>query len=188
MELARRCLQGDVNALREFVELYRRPVYSLCLRMLQHHQDAEDTAQESLLRALRYLKSWDSTQPLTPWVMKIAANRCRTHLEKRRRVISTTDGVAQQMAPPTTGSLGLGEELQLALEVLSEQQRRCFCLFYLEELSIAEIALQMEVPQGTVKTWLHRSRKQLAERLRERGVVPTVSIPESKPSMRKSED
>lgn len=177
-----------MNALHEFVELYRRPVYTLCMRMLQHHQDAEDTAQESLVRAIRYLKSWDSSQPLTPWVMKIAANRCRTQLGKRRRVIRTTENVSQQMAPSSSGSLGLGEELQLALGILSEQHRHCFRLFYQEELSIVEIAQQMEVPEGTVKTWLHRSRKQLAERLRERGIVPVVSISRAESPMRKSED
>lgn len=171
MELAQRCLLGDARALREFVEVYRPPVFALCLRMLRHHQDAEDAAQESLARALRYLESWDSSQPLTPWVMKIAANRCRTNLGKRART-PTASEVVNHLPEAPSGSVGLGEELQLALKVLVEHQRRCFCLFYEQEMGIAEIAQIMDVPAGTVKTWLHRSRRQLAQRLRERGLEP----------------
>jgi RNA polymerase sigma-70 factor (ECF subfamily) len=140
--------------------------------MLRHRQDAEDTAQESLLRAVKYLGSWDATQPLAPWVLKIAANRCRTALGRRGRTPQPSDAVidlaSRNVAPP----LGLGEELELALDVLNENHRTCFVLFYQQSLNIAEIAGIMEVPDGTVKTWLHRSRKQLAQRLRERGVVP----------------
>ncbi|WP_437228888.1 RNA polymerase sigma factor [Planctomicrobium sp. SH661] len=171
LELAQRCLRGDVRALREFVEVYREPVFALCLKMLRHREDAEDTAQESLVRALRYLKSWDPSQPLTPWVMKIAANRCRTNLGRRSRTPAASE-VVEQLAAVTAENTGLGEELELALDVLVAHQRRCFCLFYEHELSIAEISEIMEVPEGTIKTWLHRSRKQLAQRLRERGVHP----------------
>ncbi|WP_437186308.1 RNA polymerase sigma factor [Planctomicrobium sp. SH668] len=173
VELAQRCLIGEAGAVREFVDMYYQPVFVLCLRMLRHQQDAEDTTQESLVRALRYLKSWDDTQPLTPWVLKIAANRCRTNLGKRGKFPSQNEFVVEIIeASHSTASFGLGEELELALETLNAEQRRCFCLFYQQDKSIAEIALIMEMPEGTVKTWLHRCRKQLAQRLRERGISP----------------
>lgn len=171
VELAQRCLLGDAGALHEFVEVYRPPVFALCFRMLRHHQDAEDTTQESLARALRYLKSWDSTQPLTPWVMKIAANRCRTSLERRFRHPASQQST-DEVSVPAADHLGLGEELQLALTQLGEHQRQCFILFYEQERSISDVAEIMQVPEGTIKTWLHRSRKQLAQHLRERGIMP----------------
>lgn len=171
MQLAQRCLTGDPDALRQFVQAYQQQVYALCYRMLGHREDAEDTAQESLLRAVKYLGSWDCTQPLTPWVMKIAANRCRTALGKRGRTTAIDFDLAQQEANVAEGA-ALGEELQLALEILPEQQRTSFILFYQRELSIAEIAEAMDAPSGTIKTWLHRSRKLLAEHLRERGLAP----------------
>lgn len=178
VELAERCLLGEAGALREFVEVYHPPVFTLCLRMLRHRQDAEDTAQETLIRALRYLKSWDPAQPLTPWVLKIAANRCRTMLGKRSRIPVAADYI-DNMTTTTASSSGLGEELQLALDILVDHQRQCFSLFYKQELSIAEIAELMDVPPGTVKTWLHRSRKQLAQRLRERGIEPQYRLNET---------
>ncbi|SFI77828.1 RNA polymerase sigma factor [Planctomicrobium piriforme] len=176
MELARRCLAGDAAALREFVQAYQQQVFALCYRMLGHRQDAEDTAQDSLVRALKYLRTWDSTQPLTPWVMKIAANRCRTAMGKRARLPVSTE-VDYRASTANDDRFALGEELQLALEVLQEQQRTCFVLFYQQELSIAEIGEIMQTPAGTIKTWLHRSRKLLAQRLRERGLAPDREPP-----------
>ena len=173
-ELARRCLEGDEDALREFVGMFQQPVFVLCLRMLRHRQDAEDVAQESLVRAVRYLRSWDSSQPLTPWVMKIAANRCRTAMGKRSRHPVLTESVVEPSVSSETNQIGLAEELQRALEILKDNQRLSFVMFYQQELSIAEISEIMEVPAGTVKTWLHRSRKQLAEYLLDRGITPQM--------------
>lgn len=172
MQLAQRCLAGDTDALRLFVQTYQQQVYALCYRMLGHREDAEDTAQESLMRAVRYLGSWDRTQPLTPWVMKIAANRCRTALSKRSRLPALADLEYSAGVTDESEGAALGEELQLALGVLQEQQRACFVLFYQQELSVAEISEIMKTPSGTIKTWLHRSRKLLAEQLRNRGLDP----------------
>lgn len=157
--------------MREFVQLYQQQVFALCFKMLGHREDAEDVAQETLVRALRYLESWDSSQPLTPWVMKIAANRCRTALSKRAKhpVSGEFDDVVKA---PLADHVGLAEELRLALSVLQEHQRMCFVLFYEQELGISEIAVIMDAPEGTIKTWLHRSRKLMAQHLRERGLAP----------------
>ena len=65
----------------------------------------------------------------------------------------------------------MAEELQLALGTLREEYRICFILFYQQELSCAEVAEIMQCPQGTVKTWLHRARRKLADSLIRRGVV-----------------
>lgn len=171
MELTQRCLAGDVFALREFVELFERRVFALCLRMLHHRQDAEDTAQESLLRAVKYLDRWDDTKPLAPWVLKIAANRCRTAIARRKLAPRPAPGFEDTLRAPARPVGDLAEELRLAIRVLHMQQRTCFELFYEKEHSIAEISDMMDVPEGTIKTWLHRSRRQLAEYLRSRGVT-----------------
>ncbi|WP_417847960.1 RNA polymerase sigma factor [Thalassoglobus sp.] len=172
VDLAQRCLAGDQNALREFVEVFQQQVFGLCFRMLGHRQDAEDTAQESLARAVKYLKSWDSTQPLRPWVLKIAANRCRTALGKRARLPKTVGESNDFGAESEFPQLGLAEELNQALDVLKDEHRECFVMFYQQELSIQEISAVLEIKEGTIKTWLHRSRKLLAEHLMKRGIEP----------------
>lgn len=168
-ELVALCINGDESALRRLVEQFERPVYALCLRMLGHRQDAEDVAQESLVRMCRHLGSWDGSRPLLPWVLSIAANRCRTALERRSRRPLPVAVVPEPPTSPLADTSEIGEELQRALGDLREDHRQCFILFYKHELSVAEIGAVLQVPEGTVKTWLHRARRALSEQLRARG-------------------
>ena len=77
-------------------------------------------------------------------------------------------------APDPEPANSLAEEVQLALEEVRSEYRQAFLLFHEEELSYAEIGEALDCPVGTVKTWIHRVRRQLVERLRRRGVVPEV--------------
>lgn len=180
-ELVQRCLVGDPAALRRFVDMFQQSVFVLCYRMLRHRQDAEDVAQESLVRAVRYLKSWDSSQPLSPWILKIAANRCRTALGQRARRPIVMESAPDQPVYGETDRLGIAEELQQGLDTLNENHRMSFILFYQQDLSVNEISAVMDVPPGTIKTWLHRSRKQLAEYLTERGISPKLPTHRTSP-------
>ena len=171
--LVRSCLAGEQPALRAFVERFQSSVFGVCFRMLGHREDAEDVAQDVFLRAFRSLKSWDSDRPLKPWVLAIAANRCRTALSQRSRRPAVVEFVAEAaLSVETPGSADLAEELERALETLRDEYRMCFVLFYQQELSCSEIGAILNCPEGTVKTWLHRARRELAEHLRQRGIVP----------------
>lgn len=171
-ELVKRCLAGDSHALRTFVERFQQRVFALCFRMLGHRHDAEDAAQESLVRAVRHLRHWDPTRPVEPWVLAIAANRCRTALERRSRRPVTAESLPEPQAAENRGASDLGEELQRAIGQLRDTYRETFILFYQQNLSCEQIGEVLGVPDGTVKTWLHRARKELAEALRQRGLSP----------------
>src|SRR5687768_14360112 len=83
--LVRQCLSGCQNAMLELVRRFEGPVFGLCFRMLTRREDAEDAAQETLIRMLRSLNRWDSSRDFEPWLLAIAGNRCRTMLADRRR-------------------------------------------------------------------------------------------------------
>jgi RNA polymerase sigma-70 factor (ECF subfamily) len=170
-KLVRRCLAGDATSLRAFVERFQNAVFGLCLRMLGHRQDAEDISQEVFLRAFRSLKSWDSQRPLEPWVLTIAANRCRTLLSTRARKVQPLPENELPGSPEKSGA-DLGEELNRALAKLREEYRLCFELYHVQELPLAEIAEIVGSPEGTIKTWLFRARRELATYLRDRGLSP----------------
>ncbi|MGC1273455.1 MAG: sigma-70 family RNA polymerase sigma factor [Planctomycetaceae bacterium] len=171
--LVERCMSGDESAMRRFVQKFEGLVYSLCLRRLGRREDAEDVAQDVFLRTFRSLHRWDSGRPLTPWLAAIAANRCRTALDRRSRLPFST-AMSEQVAAPPAGAAELAEELQFALQQLRPDYRRCFELFYQREMSVIEVSERLGVPEGTVKTWLHRARKELADHLGRRGVLPGV--------------
>lgn len=176
LALVRRCLDGDEAGVREFIERFQGLVLAVCWRMLGQHEDAEDVAQEVFTRAFRHLDHWDGARPLRPWILTIAANRCRTALEKRAKRPVTSEAV--EYAPERfdhssyqRDEVDWGEELQLALAELRDDYRQVFVLFHQQELSYEEISEILKCPIGTVRTWLHRARAQLAAWFRERGLV-----------------
>ena len=133
---------------------------------------AEDVAQETLARAVRHLSQWDGIRPLKPWILTIAVNRCRTHQSRKNTRAKTVNvEIDAAAAAERIGEFDLAEELQLALQQLREEYRTCFLLFHQQELSLHEVARMMNCPDGTIKTWLHRARRELAELLKARGVV-----------------
>jgi RNA polymerase sigma-70 factor (ECF subfamily) len=171
-ELAERCLSGDQSAIRDFVERFQGMVFAVCLKQLKHREDAEDVAQQTLVRAVRHLRHWDPGRSLNPWILTIAINRCRTHSSlKNHRTQSFDPAIDTPARDSRLCIVDLAEELQLALNKIRDDYRTCFVLFHQQELSVSEVAEIMKCPVGTVKTWLHRARRELAELLIERGVV-----------------
>jgi len=170
--LVRGSLAGNAQSMRALVERFEGSVFGLCYRMLGRREDAEDVAQDVFLRVFRSLHRWDAGRPFKPWLLTIAANRCRTVLGNRSRFPVASEFIEQSAVAADTRDDDLAEELQLAIETLRDDCRTCFVLFYENDLSCAEISEIMNCPPGTIKTWLHRARKKLADHLRRRGVVP----------------
>ena len=174
-DLAAHAAAGEDAAAAALVRRYQGSVFGVCLRMLGRREDAEDAAQETFLRLFRHLDRWDRSRPLKPWLMTIAANRCRTALDRRKRrsplLPGDLDPADGRTAPRDAD---LAEELQLAVDDLRDDHRAAFVLFHHEELSLREVAEALGRPDGTIKTWLHRARKQLTEHLARRGVLPDL--------------
>ena len=171
--LVRRCLTGDPAASRELVEQLQADVFAVCHRLLAHSHDAEDVTQEVFLRVFRSLRRWDSTRPLRPWVLGIAVNRCRTWVSRRGRSPEVVDYLHE--APdrrPADDSVELRTEIRAAVDALRGEYREVFVLFHERGQSYETISQVVDRPVGTVKTWLHRARMELLERLRSRGLVP----------------
>lgn len=167
VELVERCLAGDATAARHFVETFQGAIFGLCCRMVGQREDAEDITQEVFTRAFRSLAGWDKLRPLKPWLLMIAANCCRTALSKRIRT-PTSNEILNELPgkPEVTRDTDFAEAVQRALATLREDHRTCFILFYEQELSVSQISETMGCPEGTVKTWLYRARRDVADLLR----------------------
>lgn len=170
VELVEQCLAGNISASRQFVETFQGAIFGLCYRMVRQREDAEDITQEVFTRAFRSLASWDRVRPLKPWLLMIAANCSRTALAKRGRQGNSTDTIEDLPARPEESTNSeFADAVQFALASLREDHKTCFILFYDQELSVSEICQIMGCPEGTVKTWLHRARREVAEILRTQG-------------------
>src|SRR4029077_8199393 len=170
--LVRRCLRGEPEAIRVLVDRFQTEVFGLCVRLLSHRQDAEDVTQEVFLRIFRSLKRWDSNRPLKPWIIGITVNRCRTWLSQRLRRPELVDYLQDTAAAPATDDAPeLLNEIHAALRELRPEYREVFILFHEQGQPYDIIAEAVGRLVGTIKTWLHRARLEILERLRRRGMV-----------------
>lgn len=140
--------------------------------MLGQSEDAEDATQETMIRVVKNLHRWDQNRAIEPWLLTIAGNRCRTRLARR---VSRPNNFTLEHPVADTRAVSdevkmLSEEIQLALRGMRENYREAFRLFHEKEMCYAEIAQALDIPLGTVKTWVHRARRELVAKLKSRGV------------------
>jgi RNA polymerase sigma factor (sigma-70 family) len=171
-----RCRRGDAGAMRSLVERFQQDVFRVCYRLVGDKHEAEDLTQESLLRVFRSLQTWDPARPLRPWVLSIAINRCRTALAKRARrpALSPLLDINPSREVPAERTSDIRQEIDAAVEGLRREYREVFVLFHTKEMPYETIGTILRKPVGTIKTWLHRARLAVVQRLRERGVVAEV--------------
>lgn len=167
-QLVTECLEGVPGAPTRLVHKFKDQVFGLCFRMLGQREDAEDATQETFIRVIRNLHRWDSTRRFEPWLFTIAGNRCRSKLLKRSKQKEIQLSEQIDCASRARPSNGLFEEIRRAIEKLTPQHRDAFNLFHERQCSYQEIAERLSVPVGTIKTWVHRARKQVADTLRRR--------------------
>jgi RNA polymerase sigma factor (sigma-70 family) len=183
--LVGRCLAGESSACKELVERFQGEIYAVCRRLLSHVQDAEDVTQEVFLRIFRSLRKWDTSRPLRPWVLGITINRCRTWVGKRAKTPELADYLHETPDHrPHDDSSELRAEIRASVDGLRDEYREVFVLFHECGQCYEEIADAIERPVGTVKTWLHRARLEVLDRLRHRGLVPEEPPAEAPPMNR----
>lgn len=162
---------GDRNALEALIRDVAKPIHTIC-RHVVGETDAPDAVQETLMRVVVNFASYDSTRgAFRPWAFMIARNVCRDRLRRRgveRGIVSTTDDLESFAADgdsisPEDASLKRVDSAAMdrALATLPEPVRTALVLFHVNGSSYEEIAAVLEVPMGTVMTWLHRGRKRL---------------------------
>lgn len=173
--------RGEERAFEQFVRMHQHQVFGLCLRMLGDAAEAEDVAQEVFLGVFRAIHTFREECRLSTWVYRICRNQCLNRISflKRRAhggqrafddshpnspgAMDVTNSIASAVPRPDriVEGMQLEELLQTQLNNLSEEHREVFILRDLENLSYEEIETITGLPQGTVKSRLHRARMEL---------------------------
>ena len=182
-EWARDAAAGDKASFARLVERHKTSVFGLCYRLVGTTEEARDAAQEAFVRAYTSIRAFDARQPFGAWVLRIARNHCIDLLRRRRPMLALVpEGRGEDpepgVLPEPADHFAMGGEqavqeieaqrdLDSAVASLPPRYREVIALFHIQHKSYAEIAEALNVPMGTVMTWLHRARKELKSKLAE---------------------
>ncbi len=182
-ELIRESLRGNQNALDQLFGRYSRALYPTALKLMGNPEDAEDALQDGLLSAFRNLRRFEGRSQFSTWLTRIVINAALMRLRSKRAhpaasIDADSNGDADELAAaeriadraPDPEVLYAQKEVheifERHLEELSAPLRSAFVLREVEGLSTEEAAQTLGVPEGTLKSQLHRARLQLTSLLR----------------------
>ena len=176
-------LEGREAAHRELIRRYERPVFSLVFRMVRDRELAEDLTQDTFIKVLSHLDRYRADFKFSSWLFKIANNVAIDHLRRRKLDTISIDGSPHATSAEAVESsrleLGdtaesaldeitsreLGSSIEQAIARLRPEYRACILLRHVEDRSYEEIAATLDLPLGTVKTYIHRARHELRRAL-----------------------
>ena len=151
-QLVNRCLDDDPAAILHLWNRFGSQVFGLCYRMLGQRQDAEDAAQDTFVRVTQYLSQWDSRRAFEPWLLTIAANRCRSALARRGRrptcELLRDEGPADRSSGQELAHQQLAEEVDLVLSGMRREWANAFRLFHEQELQLRGNCPTLDCPLG----------------------------------------
>jgi len=174
---------GEEAAYRELIRRYERPLFSLLFLMVRDRELAEDLAQETFVKALNAIESYRPEFKFSSWIFKIANNAAIDHLRRRELDTLSLEGSPQAETPEaieaTALQIGgrqesplaeveareLGGQIEAAIAQLRPEYRSCILLRHVEGRAYEEIAEILNLPLGTVKTYIHRARNELRQAL-----------------------
>ena len=162
--LALRCRRGDRAALEDLIRTWEPRLLYFLRRLVSNEADAWDVLQETWVRVLNGIGSLSDPKSLTPWLYRVARNTALSHVRSREPPHESLRDYPDVCADePDGGPLELedAEQVHRGLVSLSLPHREVLTLFFLENLSVEEIAAALEIPPGTVKSRLHYARRSL---------------------------
>lgn len=183
-ELVRQALAGSQAAYRTLVARYASAAVNVAARLVHDRAVAEELAQDAFVRAFARLATYDPERRFSAWFFRVLHNVAIDHLRRRRVETVSLDALAADGYPGPAADdpasspedelerRHLATALQDALSRLRSEYREVIVLRYQQGLTVDEIAEALQRPEGTVKTFLHRARKELAVMLSAAGWKP----------------
>lgn len=176
--ILRRAQKGDTSAFEALVTPYENMIWRVCWHYTHHQEDAQDCAQEAMLKAWRAIGAFRQDCSLESWLYRIAASVCLDHLRKKKRTAAeSADALAEEgfdirdeapLPDEQAASRERHQVLREGIDALPEDMRTVLILYALEKKKYEEIAEITSSAVGTVKSRLNRARQKLEEYLRQR--------------------
>jgi DNA-directed RNA polymerase specialized sigma24 family protein len=149
----------DQSAYAELMQIYKKPVFHVVLKMVRNPDDAEDLTIEAFAKAFRNLHKFNPEFAFSTWLFRIATNNCIDFIRKNKIKTMSIDSAVK---------MGDGDEIQLEFRDNDLNPADLVSLRYFDELSYEEIATELKAPLGTVKAQLHRARELLYDMVKDK--------------------
>jgi RNA polymerase sigma-70 factor (ECF subfamily) len=148
------------EALEQLLDLYEQKVFRMAVAMLRDAGRAEEITQDVFLKVWRALPGYDGRAAIGTWLYTIARNTCLSAVrsESYRRTWPIAESSEPALETTTAGDVEIAE----CLAALPAIQREVVTLYYLQEKSVRDVSELLDLPEGTVKSHLHRARRALA--------------------------
>jgi RNA polymerase sigma-70 factor (ECF subfamily) len=179
-ELIQQSCAGSIDAFEQLILLYEKRVYTIAYKYMGNHEDANDMAQEALIKAYQSIGSFRGEAAFGTWLGKITANRCLDELRKRKKLQTTSledtleleeGSVKKELESPavTPEEHAVQQEtaayMQMLIGELKEEYRVAIVLREMDGYSYEAIADSLSCSVGTVKSRISRARQYLRERI-----------------------
>jgi RNA polymerase sigma-70 factor (ECF subfamily) len=178
-KLIDRFLEGDASAFDALVERHRQRIFNLVYRMTNDHDWAEDMTVDVFVEVFLSLPKFKKTARFSTWLHRVALNVCLESIRRRKSKKHLREVPLGEAEPAVVSDLadsmtsnGLASRVTAAMQVLPDTHRAAMTMFYIEELSCAEIANILGIPRNTAKTRIFYATKLLRDKLRADGILP----------------
>ena len=166
---------GDLNQFKYLINKYQRLVMHIAFRIIENETDREDICQDIFLRIYQNLSKFKFEAKLSTWIARIAYNTCISHIDKKKVPlfddVTVEDQLLENYSEDNPQPDKISEIKDTSIHIQSEinelpiQLRVILTLYHIDEMKYSEISKIMDLPEGTVKSYLFRARKLLKERL-----------------------
>jgi RNA polymerase sigma-70 factor (ECF subfamily) len=168
-KLIRKAKGGDGDAVEMLIRAHQAALYAFMLRMTGRPETAEDIVQEAFVRVLKNLDRFDPRFRFSTWLFTIAKRLYMNQVQKHApafesEIVEASQGRANLPETPLVDAEILANArgaIDEALDALNPQQREIVLLFHQQNWPISDIALHLSMPEGTIKSHLHRARKRM---------------------------
>jgi len=176
--------QGNQKAFERILKRYKDAIFYTLLEKTKNYTDAEELTYEALLKAFTNLHQYSEKYSFSTWLFKIAENTCRDFFRKKKKEMLSVDKLQKTIEKSDFISLNESvsspeeriiekqqlDKMKIEMEKLNEKYKMLIKLRYFREYTYKEIAEELDIPIGTVKTQLHRAKKMLLRNIQNNAI------------------
>lgn len=153
--------KGDDDAFFQIMSVHKASLYRVAYAFLKNEGDALEAIQEVTYRAYKNIKKIREPKYFSTWITRIMINYCNDELKRKKRYVSNVEAFEKGIIFPYDRHL----EVEYAIQKLEPELQEIVVLKYFRDLTIEQITEQLQRPEGTIKTWLHKALKSLRKEL-----------------------